>query len=186
MQDTPGRTCTKCGTTYPATLEYFCANKRSKTGLDYACKRCESRRAKTYREDPEVQGRLREQSVQWRTANADHLRDYRQDHAEESRTYTRRWARKNPEQVRNQARNRRARKKAAPGTHTADDIQRQLKSQQGKCYWCAQPLSEYHVDHIVALSKGGGNGPGNLCCACPDCNLRKHNKMPWDFAGRLL
>ncbi|TDE86011.1 HNH endonuclease [Deinococcus sp. S9] len=80
----------------------------------------------------------------------------------------------------------RARKMAAPGRHTAEDVKRQLASQNGLCYWCQQPLETYQVDHLIPLARGGSNGPENIVCACQSCNSRKHAKMPWEFAGRLL
>lgn len=82
----------------------------------------------------------------------------------------------------------RARKRAAKGRHTAQDIQRQLNAQRRKCYWCGKRLDKYEVDHIVPLSRGGSNEPSNLVIACPPCNNSKHNKLPheWPQGGRLL
>lgn len=148
-------------------------------------------RAQRLRErEPERQRELRKARLQKPKTRA-RLRAYRAAHAEQYRGYSRKWAASNPDKVAALARNRRARKRAADGKHTAEDIQRQLKSQNGKCYWCGKVLAlsgddKYHVDHIIALSKGGSNGPENLCCSCPDCNLSKHNKTPWEFAGRLF
>ena len=51
------------------------------------------------------------------------------------------------------------------------------RSQQGNCKWCGEPVpkEEATLDHIVALSRGGGNGTDNLCMACKDCNNRRGN-----------
>lgn len=96
------------------------------------------------------------------------------------------WTRRNPEKARANFHNYRARKRAAPGKHSAEDIIRQHRNQDGKCFWCQQELKvvngrRYHVDHFIPLSRGGGNGPDNIVCACAPCNGRKHNKMPWEF-----
>jgi 5-methylcytosine-specific restriction endonuclease McrA len=81
---------------------------------------------------------------------------------------------------------RRARKAKATGTHTADDILAQYERQSGACYWCdAEVGQDYHVDHVVPLSKGGSDGPDNLVIACPTCNLRKGAKMPDEFVKDL-
>src|SRR6266568_4624376 len=76
------------------------------------------------------------------------------------------------------AHNRRARQKAIPGTHTAQDIQEQYDRQRGTCYWCHKKLEKYHVDHIIPLVRGGSNDPDNLVIACPHCNLSKNKKLP--------
>lgn len=83
---------------------------------------------------------------------------------------------------------RRARKNAAPGRHTVEDIRNQFDRQKGKCYWCNSKLAKYHVDHIVPLSRGGSNWPDNIVIACPTCNCSKHAKLPheWKNGGRLL
>ena len=76
-----------------------------------------------------------------------------------------------------------ASKKAnAPGTHTAADVERLYKEQKGRCFWCSSEVGgRYHIDHLIPLSKGGSNGPENIVIACPLCNVRKHDKMPWEF-----
>lgn len=67
--------------------------------------------------------------------------------------------------------------------------QRQLIStrQKNKCWWCQNELAAtFHLDHVIPVSKGGLHALNNLVAACPSCNLKKHTKMPWDFAGRLF
>ena len=46
-----------------------------------------------------------------------------------------------------------------------------------KCKYCEKPLTEYHVDHVVPLCKGGDNSKENLVIACPKCNLSKGGKL---------
>lgn len=95
----------------------------------------------------------------------------------------------NPEQFSAYRRNAKARKRNAPGSHTMADIKRLYMLQGGKCASCLARLDRYHVDHVVALSKGGGNGPNNLQILCGPCNLAKRAKDPFVFArelGRLL
>jgi 5-methylcytosine-specific restriction endonuclease McrA len=88
--------------------------------------------------------------------------------------------------------NRRARKWNAPGSHTTEELQQQLKRQKGKCYYCHVKLGKgrnsWHADHLVPLSRGGSNDIHNLVIACPQCNCKKHDKLPheWAEGGRLL
>jgi 5-methylcytosine-specific restriction endonuclease McrA len=82
---------------------------------------------------------------------------------------------------------RRCRELQNGGHHTGEDIERLFFRQKRRCYWCSCSIkSGYHVDHIWPLSKGGSNGPENICLACPTCNLTKHSSTPIEFAGRLL
>lgn len=82
---------------------------------------------------------------------------------------------------------KRAKALKASGDHYAIDLEQMYKSQKGLCWWCGKPLPKnFHVDHRIPLSRGGTNDPGNLCGACPECNLEKSDQMPWEFCGRLL
>lgn len=48
----------------------------------------------------------------------------------------------------------------------------------GACQYCGVSLeaTAFHCDHVVPVSAGGGDGPDNLVCACPPCNLSKAAK----------
>lgn len=85
------------------------------------------------------------------------------------------------------ARNRKALKRAAQGTHTAADLVAILKAQGGRCAYCRTKLMKgnCHVDHIIALSKGGTNDRRNLQLTCEPCNLSKHAKDPIEFAQSI-
>ena len=39
-------------------------------------------------------------------------------------------------------------------------------------------FDDYHVDHIIPLSRGGANKPSNLCYLPKSLNLQKKDKMP--------
>lgn len=70
--------------------------------------------------------------------------------------------------------------------HTERDIERLWWFQSGLCYYCRQPLEQgYHVDHMDPLSRGGSNGPENLCLACGSCNDSKHAKTAGEFFSLL-
>jgi 5-methylcytosine-specific restriction endonuclease McrA len=77
----------------------------------------------------------------------------------------------------------------AEGTHTAAEIEAQIKHQKCKCYYCGASLKkEYHVDHVRPLTRGGRNSIDNLVLACAHCNLTKSDRLPheWPEGGRLL
>ena len=51
----------------------------------------------------------------------------------------------------------------------------------GECMICGEHIKRgkaYHVDHIMPISKGGAEFDlENLQLACPECNLKKSNKV---------
>lgn len=107
-------------------------------------------------------------------------------HPEKVKARAAAWDKANPEKVRARNRNRRARRKAAEGNHTKEDVLRIYDAQKGKCACCKGKVgNSYHVDHIQPLSKGGSNWPSNLQILCPTCNGSKHNKDPIDHMRSL-
>lgn len=58
MSDIPLKRCSKCGTEYPETPEYFHRDAKSKTGLSYRCKKC-----------------VKKAGAEWYAANREHVRE---------------------------------------------------------------------------------------------------------------
>lgn len=83
---------------------------------------------------------------------------------------------------------RRARKAAAENTFTKEDWQT-LISHSKHCHWCKTPftakLRPTH-DHVIPLSKGGGNTLANSCCACRPCNIRKQATLRNPTTGQMI
>ncbi len=50
----------------------------------------------------------------------------------------------------------------------------------GKCHICSRPVSRlnFHIDHLIPVSKGGGHTYNNVAIAHPRCNIKRG-------AGRL-
>lgn len=105
----------------------------------------------------------------------------------------RNWERLNSDKVKQYDRTKRAKRNNAEGHHTHEDVFKILKNQN---YRCAEPScgvdisnGNYHVDHIMPLSRGGSNWASNLQCLCPPCNNRKWALLPEEWAlknGRLI
>lgn len=79
---------------------------------------------------------------------------------------------------------RKARLLASAGTYTYHDVISLYAMQQGLCaaFWCAIELNgTYHVDHVVALARGGSNDATNLQLLCPACNLSKGDDSMFEF-----
>lgn len=86
---------------------------------------------------------------------------------------------------------RRARKRAAGGTFTADQVQDLLVKQRGRCANCGDKLTASNMarDHRQALANGGSNHIRNIELLCRPCNGSKSAKDEIAWAqenGRLL
>lgn len=119
-------------------------------------------------------------------------RAYKQRNREQVRAGIKAWQKAHPERMKTKKRNRRAREIGASGKHTAADVANIRRMQNDRC---AEPTCRVklkgkgHVDHIIALARGGTNEPKNLQLLCPSCNSRKWAKDPIEFArelGRML
>lgn len=71
-----------------------------------------------------------------------------------------------------------AKRKNAPGKHTADDILDLMRHQRCECAICHCSITDkFHVDHRIPLARGGHNNVGNLQLLCPRCNLKKNTSF---------
>jgi 5-methylcytosine-specific restriction endonuclease McrA len=116
--------------------------------------------------------------------------EYRSSRRHERALATRIWRRNNPDKSSAADRNKKAMTRGAQGKHSSSDIQRILHMQNFKCAECKTSVRRnFHVDHIIPLSRGGSNWPSNIQILCPPCNLEKHASDPIEFArrrGRLV
>ena len=83
------------------------------------------------------------------------------------------------------------RRKHAEGFYTDEDVRCLYELQNGECYFCGDKLGmighlgSFHIDHLVPVSKGGTNWPGNLALVCEFCNKRKYNHNATRLWGKL-
>ena len=131
---------------------------------------------------------------EWRRKNPDLAHALRSNWQKRNRTYLNAWAKewfdRNPGKRVQYHSARRTRVLKAEGSFTADDARAIRKAQRDRCAYCRTKLyGRGHLDHIIALSKGGTNWPRNLQWLCETCNVRKSAIDPVEFArreGRLL
>ena len=214
--DTPTKVCTKCGQKFPATREYFHKVRNGLCARCKTCA-CEAKRAErlanpdrqkqtrkryyeSHKEEVNTYSRAwyQENKAQAKETGHRHYlehkeyiqekaREWRKLHPEQKLETDRKWRDKNREKVRASNRHRKAVKKSAEGSHTAEDIRTLLKMQKGRCWWCGKPFGQdYHVDHRIPLSRGGSDDASNLVITCPTCNIEKHTRLPSEWNGRLL
>jgi 5-methylcytosine-specific restriction endonuclease McrA len=125
-------------------------------------------------------------SAAWRKANPERERqnqaaNYRKNRSERLAKQAA-WAKAHPDKVLVITMAKRARKRGAPGKHTAEEVLRLYERQKRRCAVCQVSIADgYHRDHIVALSRGGSNDILNIQLLCKACNLGKHAKDPVKF-----
>ena len=60
-----------------------------------------------------------------------------------------------------------------------------LERDDGICGICGEDVDpfDFHVDHIIPLSRGGEHSYANTQPAHPFCNLSKNDRLPWEVAA---
>lgn len=78
---------------------------------------------------------------------------------------------------------RRARQNNSGGKLSVGIVSKLMALQKSLCVACKCSLTKNkaHLDHIVALSKGGLNVDTNVQLLCATCNIKKRAKHPIDF-----
>ena len=115
--------------------------------------------------------RHKSSTQKWRAANVERVRETMAT-----------WRAANPGAVKAHIHNRRARKINATGALSTDIEPRLMALQRGLCACCGKPLgSDYHLDHILPLARGGRNEDANMQLLRAACNLRKHDRHPVEY-----
>lgn len=66
------------------------------------------------------------------------------------------------------------------------DILELKEKQNNKCIYCFKSIKkDFHIDHIIPISKGGADSLLNIQILCPTCNVRKSATDPFEFANKL-
>lgn len=152
------KTCSKCFETKPMDCYYKC--RHGKDGRLAYCKDCRNK-----------------QNVAWAKAHPEAVKAIKENHAKNNPTassvYGKRHAIKNPSKAARAHATRRANMAKATVPLTDEDKQK-IK----ELYWLAKDLEvitgqKYHVDHVVAISRGGIHHWSNLQILPKDLNQKK-------------
>lgn len=110
------------------------------------------------------------------------MREYRARNPEPRLANVKAWQAANPEKVRGYKLRNKHKRRAREGGFTQRDITRMFARQRGECAICATSIRDgYHVDHVIALTRGGTNWCGNLQLLCASCNQHKSDKLPIQY-----
>lgn len=124
--------------------------------------------AKKRRDKKEAREKARVATAKWRA-----------EHPERARAGCRRYQKAHPEAFQKSTATRRARKLNA-FVEVVDPIV-VFHRDKGKCGICMKrvdPVSKWHVDHIIPLVKGGNHSYANVQLAHGRCNQQKHTTVP--------
>jgi hypothetical protein len=138
---------------------------------------------------------VRVRGMEYYIANREHIvlrnKEYATKNKDKLRAAARRYKKANPHIVAAENHRRRACKLNAP-CGDKSQIKAFCKhvrtANRMRCYWCNKvaPKGKRHIDHIIAISCGGSDSVGNLCCSCSGCNTKKSNKPPEVFSGQYV
>lgn len=120
--------------------------------------------------------KVKEYAARSRKKNPDYIKKWKAAHPDYDKIAGRRWKKLNPDKVRMY--NAKAHAKRTVNKDNATVLEREWRAVLFgyQCVYCG---GEYeHIDHLVALTRGGTNTSENLVPACGRCNQSKH-AYPW-------
>lgn len=164
LTKTSQKQCSTCNDL--KSINSFRKNSYSKDGLRSKCKDCDSKTNEKYRLE-----------------KADIIKNSKEKYKHKEIKTKAIYRKNNKEKLRNDLHIRRLKEGAvSDGTVTSKSIAEKYEIQQGKCVYCLTKLEKnFHRDHIIPISKGGGHTIANIQLLCPKCNMKKGSKLPEDF-----
>jgi 5-methylcytosine-specific restriction endonuclease McrA len=189
--------CKRCGKTQ--SLTEFYRDSKSISGYQYYCKTCyrvigreqyhrnihkyraKSRRSARawYLKNKMPKTRTRMSKEQQTLRNRIASRKHYYSHHEQEKLRIKVYRALNPDMVRLQEKRRRARKMGAIGSHTLREWEMLKKEYSYLCPFCqaSEPEIRLTQDHIIPLSRGGGDDIDNIQPLCFSCNSSKQDKL---------
>lgn len=121
---------------------------------------------KAYYSKPEVRAKKNAYHAQWI-----------KEHPEKHKMWTKKWFDENPEKKKLMTFKQNCRRRASRKYREVDLI-KLLSSWDNTCGICGKTVrGDFHIDHIMPLSKGGLHEFSNLQFTHPLCNWRKNDRV---------
>jgi 5-methylcytosine-specific restriction endonuclease McrA len=113
-----------------------------------------------------------------KTKRATYMRTFQQERKSEIAEYKKQWYKDNPTASSRTTAQRRAAKKGARITESVDRSV-VFERDEGFCGICYTKVDsdDWHLDHVVPLSRGGDHSYDNCQVSHPTCNLRKGTSL---------
>lgn len=136
---------------------------------------------------------MKEYKRQWRIKNPDKIREYQERHRERNKARSKKWREENYDRFRELVRNWQIKNNEKTRIYTSNRKRgtRGIKINKSEihnwetklCGICNKKIKgDYHLDHIIPLSRGGLHDVSNLQLAHPLCNRMKFTKLPEEFS----
>lgn len=179
---TKGSSCPKCGklcSSWKSTLSHFWPNRTGRKVdifeedgvLKRICSKCTTVKELALFYKSWCKACVMSSSAERRKNNPERYRVYRSK-------YNKKW-KKTPAGIASHkaAKNRRkARMRGNGGAFTGTQFKELCDRFGGRCLACGVVGVDLTVDHVVPLSKGGGNGIENIQPLCHGCNVKKNDQ----------
>lgn len=179
----------------------FNKNKSCIDGLSRMCRSCTKQNGRKYYQDNREH--MKERTRKWRKENPEKMKEYRlnnldyfidynQKYRQDHKDYFKQYHKEHDKEYLNSERGRlvfkrtqhrrRAIEKSAKGSHTVDELQSMLVFFENKCAYTGETLEQdYHLDHVVPLSKNGTNYIWNIVPSnkSPNCSKGDRDMEEW-------
>jgi 5-methylcytosine-specific restriction endonuclease McrA len=152
--------------------------------------RIKARKREAYlvvRDDADFKKRLKSYNEKHKDRKSDYDRKYRGKNSARLAELKSKWRAEHADLLRVVRATYKARRRAwHVGGATSAEVAQWLRSQVLTCRYCASDCAgNFHIDHVVPLSRGGKHETQNLAIACASCNVRKNSKDAATFQAML-